>query len=128
MESDIKPSDEDICKLMQLVPTDKATVFAYPIDWDMVSDHNIIEKKLRPWVKKKVTEYLGREEQGMIEVIMRKVSTHASPDIILAVLQGLLVEEAKKFTLEMWRVLVFEVLRASFQSPREECADEDVPD
>ena len=52
---------------------DKKQAFAFDIDWQIVHDHGIIDKKLHPWVKKKVTEYLGAEEQGMIEFIMRKV-------------------------------------------------------
>eukprot|EP00913_Durusdinium_trenchii_P003925 g3634.t1 len=50
-------------RLIQQVPTDKARAFAFDIDWDAVHGNNIIEKKLRPWVKKKVTEFLGNEEQ-----------------------------------------------------------------
>merc|ERR1712183_781206 len=93
---------------------EKAKAFAYEIDWDSVHDYNIIEKKLRPWVKKKVTEYLGAdgaEEQGMIEFIIRKVVAHTRPDSILAELEGFLDEEAENFTLKMWRMLIFEVLR-----------------
>jgi len=106
-----KLRDDEMRRLIQQVPTDKAKAFAFEIDWDSVHEYNIIEKKLRPWVKKKVTEYLGAEEQGMIEFIMRKVTAHTSPDAILAELEGFLDEEAEHFTLKMWRMLIFEVLR-----------------
>jgi len=109
--AEVKLRDDEMRRLIQQVPTDKAKAFAYDIDWQSVHDHNIIEKKLRPWVKKKVTEYLGAEEQGMIEFIMRKVGSHTKPDIILAELEGFLDEEAENFTLKMWRMLIFEVLR-----------------
>ena len=36
--------------------------FAFKIDWAVVHEHDIAEKKLRPWVRKKVIEYLGTEE------------------------------------------------------------------
>merc|ERR1712066_537311 len=68
----------------------------FDIDWSIVHQNGIIEKKLRPWVRKKVTEYLGAEEQGMIEFIMRKVSAHEKPSKILAELEGFLDEEDKK--------------------------------
>jgi len=106
-----KLRDDEMRRLIQQVPTDKARAFAYEIDWSAVKEHQIIEKKLRPWVKKKVTEYLGAEEQGMIEFIMRKVSSQSKPDLILAELEGFLDEEAENFTLKMWRMLIFEVLR-----------------
>lgn len=108
---EVKLKDDEMRRLIQQVPTDKAKAFAYEIDWQSVHEHNIIEKKLRPWVKKKVTEYLGAEEQGMIEFIMRKVGSHTHPDSILAELEGFLDEEAENFTLKMWRMLIFEVLR-----------------
>jgi len=102
---------DEMRRLIQQVPTDKARAFAFDIDWDAVHGNNIIEKKLRPWVKKKVTEFLGNEEQGMIEFILKKVSAHTKPDTILAELEGFLDEEAENFTLKMWRMLIFEVLR-----------------
>ncbi|CAE8613878.1 unnamed protein product [Polarella glacialis] len=97
--------------LIKQVPTDKKKAFEFEIDWQCVHDHNIIEKKLRPWVKKKVTEFLGNEEQGMIEFIMRKVTAQSKPEGILAELEGFLDDEAENFTLKMWRMLIFEVLR-----------------
>lgn len=106
-----KLRDDEMRRLIQQVPTDKARAFAFDIDWDAVHGNNIIEKKLRPWVKKKVTEFLGNEEQGMIEFILKKVTAHTKPDIILAELEGFLDEEAENFTLKMWRMLIFEVLR-----------------
>lgn len=110
-QGEVKLRDDEMRRLIQQVPTDKHKAFAYDIDWDAVDDHNIIEKKLRPWVKKKVTEYLGAEESGMIDFIMRKVGSRTKPDAILRELEGFLDEEAANFTLKMWRMLIFEVLR-----------------
>lgn len=111
--AEVKLRGDEMRRLIQQVPTDKTKAFTYPIDWRTVHEHNIIEKKLRPWVKKKVIDYLGTEEQGMIEFIMRKVSSHTPPDTILAELEGFLDEEAENFTLKMWRMLIFEVLRVT---------------
>lgn len=108
---DAKLRDDEMRRLIQQVPTDKAKAFAFDIDWEVVHQNAIIEKKLRPWVRKKVTEFLGAEEQGMIEFIMRKVSSHTPPATILAELEGFIDEEAENFTLKMWRMLIFEVLR-----------------
>jgi len=110
-QGEVRLRDDEMRRLIQQVPTDKQKAFAYDIDWDAVVDHNIIEKKLRPWVKKKVTEYLGAEESGMIDFIMRKVGSRTKPDAILRELEGFLDEEAANFTLKMWRMLIFEVLR-----------------
>merc|ERR1719316_233161 len=108
-----KLKDAEMRSLIQKVPTDKEKAFAYDIDWEMVHEHDIIEKKLRPWVRKKVIEYLGAEESGMIEFIMRKVKNQNKPQTILQELEGFLDDEAENFTLKMWRMLIFEVLRVS---------------
>ena len=57
----------------------KEEIFAFPIDWEIVAQHSIVEKKLRPWVKKKVVEYLGAEEEAMIEFIIR---AHRLPQFV----------------------------------------------
>lgn len=111
-----KLRDDQMRKLIQQVPTEKAKAFAFEIDWSAVHAHNIIEKKLRPWVKKKVTEYLGAEEQGMIEFIMRKVASATPPQTLLSELEGFLDEEAENFTVKMWRMLIFEVLRVTVKT------------
>lgn len=110
-QTEAKLKDDEMRRLIGQVPTDKATAFAFDIDWEVVHKTGIIEKKLRPWVRKKVTEFLGAEEQGMIEFIMRKVSSHTPPATILAELEGFIDDEAENFTLKMWRMLIFEVLR-----------------
>jgi len=109
--ADASLRNEEMRRLIQQVPTEKEKAFAFPIDWDSVADHDIVERKLRPWVRKKVSEYLGTDEQTMIDFIIRKVSSRADPASILAELEGFLDEEAENFTLKMWRMLIFEVLR-----------------
>jgi len=108
---EVKLNDTDMRRLIQQVPTDKARAFAFKIDWQIVADHHIVDKKLRPWVKKKVNEFLGAEESSMVEFILRKVSGGSGPESVLAELEGFLDDEAENFTLKMWRMLIFEVLR-----------------
>ena len=76
LDGEAKLRDDEMRRLIQQVPTDKEKAFAYDIEWDAVHEHNITEKKLRHWVKKKVTEYLGAEEQGMVCDCVEKQSRH----------------------------------------------------
>jgi len=108
---EIKLKDDEMRRLIQQVPTDKKRAFEFKIDWTAVAENRIVEKKLRPWVKKKVSEYLGADEGGMVEFILKKVAMGTEPESILAELEGFLDEEAENFTLKMWRMLIFEVLR-----------------
>merc|ERR1719253_2161833 len=99
--------------LIAQIPSSKEDIFAYPINWRAVQEHSIIEKKLKPWVKKKVVEYLGAEEDAMIEFIIKKVEARSAPDAILNELIGFLDDEAEGFVVKMWRMIIFEVLRCN---------------
>merc|ERR1719265_427456 len=102
-----KKQQEKMKALIAQIPSDKKDIFAYPIDWDIVASSSIVDKKLRPWVKKKVVEYLGAEEDAMIEFIIRKVESKAKPEDIFRELEGFLDDEAEGFVVKMWRMLIF---------------------
>jgi len=110
-----KQKEQDVKTLIAQIPTSKREVFAFPIDWENVRVHNIIETKLKPWVRKKVIEYLGAEEITMIEFILNKVESASKggdgPDHILTELESFIDEEAEQFVLKMWRMIIFENLR-----------------
>jgi len=103
-------SVDELRRWTQQVPKDKSKVFAYSIDWSIVVEHDIIEKKLRPWVKKKVHEHWGAQQPEMLEHIMRMVRSRVHPQSILSELRGFLGEEAESFTRKMWRLLIFDIL------------------
>ena len=58
-----------------------------------------------------MVEYLGAEEEAMIEFIIRKVEAKARPDEMFNELASFLDDEAEGFVVKMWRMLIFEVLR-----------------
>jgi RNA-binding protein 25 len=66
---------------------------------------------MRPWVTKKIAEYLGEEEKTLTDFIMTKVAQHCSPTDLLGQLQLVLDEEAEVFVMKLWRLLIFELLR-----------------
>ena len=67
---------------------------------------------MKPWVKKKIVEYLGEEEETMIDFILRQLNLHASPKSIVIALEPVLENDAETFVKLMWRKLIFEAIRA----------------
>lgn len=61
---------------------------------------------MKPWVTKKITEYLGVEEMTLISFICKKLAEHMSAQETETQLQLVLEEEAKDFTIKMWRMLI----------------------
>jgi RNA-binding protein 25 len=68
---------------------------------------------MKPWVAKKIMEYLGEEEKTLIDFIMGKIAAHTPPAEILQQLTLVLDEEADIFVVKMWRMLVYEMYTAS---------------
>lgn len=102
----------DVKSLIDRIPTEKAELFAYPLDWAAVDKHRLVEAKMKPWVVKKIIEYLGEKEETLIDFVTSKLEEHSPPGAILEELSLVLEEDAEVFVVKMWRMLVFETLRA----------------
>ena len=49
----------------------------------MYSPQSLIEKRVGPWINKKIMEYIGEQEPALTEFICNKLSLHISPENIL---------------------------------------------
>jgi len=97
---------QDLQILAEKVPTDKDKVFAYPLNWAGIDEAKIIEKRVVPWVSKKIAEYIGEEEKSLIDFIISKLNARAPPDDITRNLKVVLEEEAEQFVYKLWRLLI----------------------
>eukprot|EP00026_Physarum_polycephalum_P003786 Phypoly_transcript_03800.p1 GENE.Phypoly_transcript_03800~~Phypoly_transcript_03800.p1 ORF type:complete len:653 (+),score=171.43 Phypoly_transcript_03800:39-1961(+) len=104
---------DEVQSVIDRIPTAKDDLFKIDIDWALIEKHKIIDRKMKPWVTKKIMEYLGEEEKTLIDFIMSKISAHISPAEILQQLTLVLDEEADIFVVKMWRMLVYEMYTAS---------------
>ena len=113
MSSDEKR--KHIKTLIDKIPTDKNALFEYAVDWDMV-DQSLIEKRIRPWVNKKIAEYIGEPEPTLTDFICSKVLAGSTPKAVLEDVQMVLDEEAEVFVVKMWRLLIYEIESKKFKS------------
>lgn len=56
----------------------KPGLFAYPLDWSIV-DSILMERWIRPWINKKIIEYIGEEEATLVDFVCSKVSLLLPP-------------------------------------------------
>ena len=68
--------------LISKIPTDKNQLFSYNVEWDKV-DELLMEKRIKPWVNKKIKEYIGEEEATLVDFICSKVKAKGDPDALL---------------------------------------------
>lgn len=99
---------KQVKSLIEKIPTTKDDLFQYTIDWTLV-DQNLMEKRIRPWVNKKITEYIGEEEQALLDFICTKLQTKTSAQGILDEVAMVLDDEAEVFVVKMWRLLIYEI-------------------
>lgn len=96
-----------IKSLIEKIPTAKPELFNYPLDWSVV-DTSLMEKRIRPWINKKIVEYIGEEEATLVDFVCSKVMAHSTPQGILDDVAMVLDEEAEVFIVKMWRLLIYE--------------------
>lgn len=69
------------------IPTEKTELWNWTISWDHLED-SIISDKLKPFIEKKIMEYVGVQEQLLVDVILEHVQNHSSPGQIMSNLEG----------------------------------------
>jgi hypothetical protein len=79
--------DQAVHRLAQEIPVDKDGLWAWDVKWEFVDDVVIVEK-LRPFVEKKIVEYLGVQEQLLVEVVEEHLRTRGKPQDLVEQLEG----------------------------------------
>jgi RNA-binding protein 25 len=95
-------------KLIENIPTKKEDLFTYPLDWSLL-DSNLMEKRIKPWVTKKIVEYIGEEEATLTDFICSSIMLKKSAETILSDIRVVLDDEAEVFVVKMWRLIVYEI-------------------
>lgn len=95
-------------ELIGKIPTEKDQLFACQLDWSLL-DENLMERRIRPWVTKKIAEYLGEKEVDLIDFVCTLLNNRSEGKLILREVATVLDDEAEKFVVHMWRLLIFEL-------------------
>ncbi|XP_058114927.1 RNA-binding motif protein 25 isoform X2 [Magnolia sinica] len=98
----------DAKQLIDMIPKTKEELFSYDINWAVYDKHELHER-MRPWISKKITEFLGEEEATLVDYIVSSTKEHVRATQMLELLQSILDDEAEMFVLKMWRMLIFEI-------------------
>jgi hypothetical protein len=70
------------------VPKEKKDLYAMPVDWAVLEQSSTIEKKMQPWIAKKVTEYFGETDETVISFVMEEVRAHNLQEHLPGTRQG----------------------------------------
>jgi len=104
--------EAEMKRLIATIPTGKDALLAYDVDWLPIEKGGLIEKKMRPWVTKKIADYLGEEEPMLIKYVLEMLAEkEAANDVIEKLGAVLEPDEAETFVIKLWRYLIFESMR-----------------
>ncbi|KAI5919832.1 hypothetical protein F4810DRAFT_685877 [Camillea tinctor] len=98
--------DQAVRALAQEIPNEKAGLWEWDVKWDYL-DESVIREKLRPFVEKKLVEYLGVQEQLLIEVVEEHLRKHGKPSELVDELAEALDDEAEALVMKLWRMVIF---------------------
>jgi len=105
---DLTDSDRQAARqaLAADIPTTSQELFAYPMQWRYLSP-SILNAHIRPFVEKKVVEYLGVQEDLLVNFVMDGLQDRKGAAEIKAELEEALEEEAEVLVRKVWRMCVF---------------------
>ncbi|KIW47846.1 uncharacterized protein PV06_00504 [Exophiala oligosperma] len=88
------------------IPNDKEGLWNWDVKWDFV-DESVIDERLKPFVEKKIVEYLGVQEQMLVDYVVNALQSRGKPQDLVGELEGALDEEAEVLVRKLWRMLIF---------------------
>ena len=84
-------SDEEreqaIKELAAEIPTSKEGLWDWTVKWEYV-DEQVIQEKLKPFVERKIVEYLGVQEQTIVEVVEEHIRKRGGAVELVEALEG----------------------------------------
>lgn len=89
------------------IPEDKNALFAWDVKWDNLSEA-ILDDFLKPFVTSIIVEYLGVQEDDLIDFILTHIREHKKPADLVSELEMALDEDAEVVTAKIWRMLISE--------------------
>lgn len=69
------------------IPSDKDGLWAWSVKWEFV-DETVLGEQLKPFVEKKIVEYLGVQEQMLVEVVEEHIRKRGTPQTLVEQLEG----------------------------------------
>ena len=69
------------------IPSDKEGLWKWEVNWEFV-DESVLGEQLKPFVEKKIMEYLGVQEQMLVEVVEEHIRKRGSPQELVEQLEG----------------------------------------
>ncbi|KAF3200964.1 Transcriptional activator of fatty acid utilization [Orbilia oligospora] len=98
--ADDESREELVKALAQEIPSDKNGLWNWKVNWEFVDDA-MIKEKLQPFVEKKIVEYLGVQEQELINFVLEHIKRRGSATDLVKELEMALDEDAEVLNIQL---------------------------
>jgi hypothetical protein len=85
----------DLQSIITQIPKNRKELFDFEVNWNLLAKSDLIEKKIKPWLCKQSETYIGEEEMGFVNMILKKIANKEHPNKILDKVKDLLDDEAE---------------------------------
>jgi len=92
-------------------------LFRLELNLGFLRAEKILERKLRPWLERKVDLCMGGPQSDLVEYILRRINANSMPDSLISELTRYLDDNAEPLVERMWRMLAFELMRNGLALP-----------
>ncbi|RCI09693.1 hypothetical protein L249_3856 [Ophiocordyceps polyrhachis-furcata BCC 54312] len=92
--------------LAQEIPSDKEGLWKWDVKWEHMDDH-IVGERLRPFVEKKIVEYLGVQEEMLVQAVEEQIRKRGTAATLAEELGEALGDEAEDLVKKLWRMIIF---------------------
>jgi PWI domain len=72
------------------IPSDKEGLWKWDVKWEFV-DESVLSEQLKPFVEKKIMEYLGVQEQMLVDVVEEHIRQRGNPQELVELLEEVCV-------------------------------------
>ncbi|KAF2164347.1 hypothetical protein M409DRAFT_67878 [Zasmidium cellare ATCC 36951] len=93
-------------QLASEIPTDTEALFSHPIKWECLGPA-LLDSQIRPFVERKVVEYLGVQEDLIVDAVIQSIKDRKEAKTLVDELEGPLEQESEVLVKKVWRLLVF---------------------
>ena len=73
--------------------------------------HYIFDRVARPWIGKKIREYMGVVEPNVVQHIMKMLNARPVAEKMRENLKSIMYEKRGEIVLKLWQTLIFEEMK-----------------
>jgi hypothetical protein len=95
----------------------RESLFTVRVDPVYLRNERILERKLRPWLERKIDLMMGGQTSDLVEHIIRRVNGASQPDPLIAELERFLDDHAEPLVERLWRMMSLELTQDGLVLP-----------